>query len=94
MARGVTVARHVRASGRVQGVFFRGWTAEQAQALGLAGWVRNLPDGSVEALVEGDEPAVARLVELMRAGPPAARVDALAVEPATPTGAPGFTVRR
>jgi acylphosphatase len=91
---GVTIARHVRVSGRVQGVFFRGWTADQAQALGLGGWVRNLPDGSVEALVEGDATAVARLIDLMRGGPPAARVDDLTVEPATPSGAAGFTVRR
>lgn len=90
----MTIARHVRASGRVQGVFYRAWTAEQAGALGVAGWVRNCPDGSVEALVEGDEAAVAQMLDRMRGGPPAARVDHLAVDPATPGGAAGFTVRR
>lgn len=90
----MTIARHVRASGRVQGVFYRAWTAQQARALGIAGWVRNCSDGSVEALLEGSEEAVARLIDLMRDGPPAARVDHLAAEPAAPTGAPGFTVLR
>jgi acylphosphatase len=90
---GVTSARHVRVSGRVQGVFYRAWTAEQARGLGVAGWVRNCPDGSVEALLEGTAEAVAILVERMRDGPPAARVGDVAVEPATPTGASGFAVR-
>ena len=51
------VARHVRIYGRVQGVFFRAWTREEAERLGVTGWVRNCPDGRVEAHVEGDETA-------------------------------------
>lgn len=89
----MTTARHVRVSGRVQGVFYRAWTAEQARDLGVAGWVRNCPDGSVEALLEGTAEAVANLVERMRHGPPAARVGDVMVEPATPTGASGFAIR-
>ena len=69
------LARHVRITGRVQGVFFRAWTAEQARALGVAGWVRNAPDGSVEAHLQGDRWAVQRLIELLHRGPPSAEVD-------------------
>lgn len=63
--------------GRVQGVAFRHYTCQSALELGVTGWVRNLPDGSVEGLFEGDEDAVAALVEWCRSGPPAARVDRL-----------------
>ena len=69
------VARHVTITGRVQGVFFRAWTAEQARTLGVNGWVRNAPDGSVEAHVQGDRWAVQRLIELLHRGPPSAVVD-------------------
>ena len=69
------VARHVTVTGRVQGVFFRAWTAEQARLLGVNGWVRNSPDGSVEAHLQGDRWAVLRLVELLHRGPPSANVD-------------------
>ena len=72
-------ARMIRISGRVQGVFFRGWTVDQARELGVAGWVRNCPDGSVEARLSGDEGAVAQLIERMREGPSGARVDELNV---------------
>lgn len=64
-------------SGRVQGVGYRYSTREKAMALGLAGWVRNLPDGRVEAVVEGDRTQVIRLVEWLQSGPSAARVDAV-----------------
>lgn len=70
-----TVARHVRVTGRVQGVFFRAWAREQAQAIGVSGWVRNCPDGRVEAHVEGDGRAVDRMIDRLRAGPPSARVE-------------------
>jgi len=63
--------------GRVQGVAFRHYTCQRAQELGVTGWVRNLPDGAVEGLFEGDDRAVATLVEWCRSGPPAARVDRL-----------------
>ena len=61
--------------GRVQGVAFRHYTVQRALHLGVGGWVRNLPDGSVEGLFEGVEPAVNSLVEWCRQGPPSARVD-------------------
>ncbi len=62
-------------SGRVQGVWFRAFTSEAAVAEGLSGWVRNLPDGSVEALFEGEETAVKMVIEKCRQGPPSARVN-------------------
>ena len=63
--------------GRVQGVAFRHYTCLRAQELGVTGWVRNLADGSVEGLFEGNEPAVQALVEWCRSGPPAAMVERL-----------------
>jgi len=67
-------------SGKVQGVCFRHYTSETARAAGVVGWVRNRADGSVEALIQGDEQAVARVIAWCRKGPPAARVDAVRVE--------------
>ena len=69
------IARHVRLTGHVQGVFFRAWSRDQAQSLKVTGWIRNCPDGRVEAHVEGDEPAVAQMIEHLRKGPPSARVE-------------------
>ena len=69
------VARHVSVTGRVQGVFFRAWMQEQANALGVTGWVRNCPDGRVDSHIEGEEAAVLQLIERLRRGPPAARVE-------------------
>jgi acylphosphatase len=88
------VARQVRVTGRVQGVFFRQWTAEQARAFGVGGWVRNCPDGSVEAHLEGEEDAVEALVTNLQGGPPAAKVAHLASEPAERIGANSFEVKR
>ena len=68
-------------SGRVQGVGYRDWAVATGQRLGLNGWVRNRTDGSVEALVVGEDEAVGRMVEACRRGPPAARVEAVDVEP-------------
>jgi acylphosphatase len=69
------VARvHLRIEGRVQGVFFRASTVQQAQRLGLTGWVRNSPDGSVEVLAEGPYATVESLVAWCRQGPPGAKV--------------------
>ena len=73
------IARHVRLTGRVQGVFFRAWAQERARALGATGWVRNCPDGRVEAQVEGDEQAVEQSIEKKRSGPPSAQVEDLRV---------------
>lgn len=69
----------VYVTGRVQGVFFRAETADLAHQLGLTGWVRNLPDGRVEALFEGEKQAVRDAVEFCRRGPPGAYVSDLAV---------------
>ena len=74
-----SIARHVSVYGRVQGVFFRGWARQQAEALGLTGWVRNCPDGRVDAHIEGDEAAVEQMVERFHRGPPSAQVDAVHV---------------
>ena len=64
---------HVLISGLVQGVFFRASTRDTALDLGLTGWVRNLPDGRVEALFEGEEESLARALEWCRRGPPGSR---------------------
>ena len=68
-------AIRVRIYGRVQGVWFRSWTVKAATALGLAGWVRNRADGSVEALFVGPPADVETMIAQCREGPPAARVD-------------------
>ena len=78
--------RRVIISGRVQGVSFREFTRVRAVELGLCGWVRNLADGRVEALIEGESEPVAALLELVKAGPPAARVANIEEEAETPTG--------
>ena len=69
------VARHITVTGRVQGVFFRAWMRDQATGLGVTGWVRNCPDGRVDAHIEGEETAVRQLIERLHEGPPAAQVD-------------------
>ncbi len=66
---------HVFISGRVQGVFFRYTSKELAEQLGVTGWIRNLPDGRVEAIVEGDEDKIEEMIEFFHKGPPLARVD-------------------
>jgi acylphosphatase len=71
---------HVRIHGRVQGVSYRWYSAEQARRLDVRGWVRNCPDGTVELWGEGDEEALERLVEWCKAGPPAARVTKVDVD--------------
>lgn len=69
------IYRHLRIHGRVQGVFFRGWSITTAREMGLAGWVRNRRDGTVEALVAGDPVAVTAFVAMCHQGPTTARVD-------------------
>ena len=86
------VRRRVRASGRVQGVFFRDSTRQEAERRGVAGWVRNRSDGTVEAVFEGPPDAVAALVGFIRAGPGASSVSHVDVEPEEPEGLSGFDV--
>ena len=90
------VARRYLISGRVQGVGFRYFTKDAADREGVCGWVRNLPDGRVEALVEGEEEAVTRVERALWQGPGGARVAAVAVDDTEPpSGAHhGFSVRR
>ena len=85
--------KHVVVHGHVQGVFFRDSTRREAQRRGVAGWVRNCADGSVEAVFEGSPDAVAALVDFTRAGPGHAHVDALDVAGEPAEGLRGFDVR-
>jgi acylphosphatase len=80
------LARRFLVHGRVPGVGYRFFTQETASALGLRGYVRNLPDGSVEAWAEGELPALEKLHGQLLQGPAGARVSAVNVEPADPTG--------
>ena len=89
----MTHRRHVIAHGRVQGVFFRDATRREAEAAGVGGWVRNRPDGTAEAVFEGDPDAVERLVAFCRSGPGRARVERLDVTEEEPRGESGFAVR-
>jgi acylphosphatase len=73
--------------GRVQGVYFRRFVATHAAELGLGGFARNLPDGAVEVVAEGDAPQLQRLVDLLHSGPPAARVTGVSVSWSDHTGA-------
>jgi acylphosphatase len=85
--------RRVVVQGHVQGVFFREMTRRRAQAAGVSGWARNLPDGTVETVFEGDREAVERLVQFVREGPRGARVDWVDVVSEEPEGLDGFAVR-
>ena len=87
------VRRHLWVSGRVQGVWYRGSCAEQAGALGVSGWARNLPDGQVEVVVEGEPDAVDRLVMWCRQGPAYAHVTGVVVQAEAPEGLTSFAVR-
>jgi len=73
------VRAHVFVSGRVQGVFFRYETCQHARRVGVTGWVRNLPDGRVEAVFEGEKEAVEYMIEFCKRGPPAAKVEKVEV---------------
>lgn len=86
----------VQITGRVQGVFFRDSTRQEAQRLGVAGWIRNRADGSVEGVFEGPKESVDQLVAWCEEGPPRAEVDNVAVEPEDPNGEfdGAFRIRR
>jgi acylphosphatase len=87
------VRRRIRATGRVQGVFFRDSTRREADRRSVAGWVRNCGDGSVEAVFEGSPYAVDALLEFVRRGPGHAQIEALDVTEEEPEGLRGFDVR-
>jgi acylphosphatase len=89
----VTVRRRVVVHGFVQGVFFRDTVRQQALQRGVAGWVRNNRDGTVEAVFEGEPESVDRLVTLCHEGPRGARVDQVDVSDEAPEGLDGFAVR-
>jgi acylphosphatase len=83
----------VRVAGHVQGVFFRSEASDRARARGVAGWVRNLPDGSVEAVFEGRRDAVDSLVHWCERGPRGAQVDDVRVQWEDPRDEEGFAIR-
>jgi acylphosphatase len=85
---------HARVYGLVQGVYFRDTTRQNANALKITGWVRNLLDGSVEVLAEGPRPALDTLLKFLHSGPPHARVERVETEWGAATGEfTGFAVR-
>ena len=87
------VRAHVWIAGRVQGVAFRAYAVDEAAARGVTGWVRNSPDGRVEAVCEGERTAVEAMITWCRKGPPAARVSSVEVTWEEPTGEVGFGIR-
>lgn len=89
----MTTARRVRVTGRVQGVFFRAWTRDEARRAGVSGWVRNCSDGSVEAHLEGDQTAIRWMIDKLAYGPQGARVDNVETRDAEPQDLAGFEVR-
>jgi acylphosphatase len=84
--------KRVVVNGRVQGVFFRDTTRRRAEAAAVAGWIRNTPEGAVEAVFEGEPAAVEELVEFCRRGPSRAEVTSVEVEEEQPEGLTGFEV--
>lgn len=88
------VCLHGFVSGRVQGVYYRQSTEQQAERLGVDGWVRNLADGRVEVLLEGEEEAVRELKRWLHEGPANAEVSAVDVQEVPTQGITGFIVRR
>jgi acylphosphatase len=87
------VRRRLVIHGRVQGVFFRDTLRMLAEPNGVAGWARNTPEGTVEAVLEGDEDAVARLIAFARKGPEGARVERVDEHAEEPQGVSGFSIR-
>jgi acylphosphatase len=89
---GQVIRRRVTVHGRVQGVFFRDTTRRQASSRNVAGWARNTPEGTVEAVFEGEPEGVEAMVEFCRAGPRGARVERIEVAEEEPQGLSGFQV--
>jgi acylphosphatase len=87
------IARHLSITGKVQGVFFRAWSREQADELGVRGWIRNRPDGHVEAHVEGEQAPVEQMIDRLRGGPPDARVEIVRIWEADVCDFDDFEVR-
>lgn len=88
------ISRHIRVTGRVQGVAYRAWTRGQAQQAGLSGWVQNEGDGSVTALIHGPEADVQRLIDACWTGPGAAEVRDVQSEKAAPPDWSDFRILR
>lgn len=84
---------HVIVRGRVQGVYFREYTRRQAQALGISGWVRNLPDRSVEAVIEGEADRVEAMLAWLHAGSPMSAVTVVEAVEEEARGEQGFVIR-
>lgn len=87
------IAAHLVITGRVQGVGYRMWAKREARRLGLRGWVRNLRDGSVEALAIGDTAEIDAFIKACHSGPGMARVSGVRREPAADDGTAGFEER-
>lgn len=84
---------HVRVSGRVQGVYYRAYTRDWAQRLGVKGWVQNIPGGGVEAVLEGERQKVGELLKLMKTGPSGALVSGMELSELEPKGYQDFEIR-
>ena len=84
---------HLWISGRVQGVFYRATCRQVAEELGISGWVRNLPDGRVEAVAEGPSDAMEKFLEWCHQGPPMANVEHVEVQEEEPRQEKGFSIR-
>lgn len=87
------IALRLTVHGKVQGVFYRNWTMANARELGLAGWVRNRPDGPVEAQLQGDAAMVGEMIERMRFGPPRAVVERIEQRESAAEALTGFERR-
>jgi acylphosphatase len=92
---GKKIGAHLHIRGRVQGVYYRASTVQEAQKLGLTGWVMNCPDGSVAAVAQGTRAAIESLIEWCRRGPAGARVDSVEVRwDVFENHFPGFVIKR
>lgn len=87
-------AAEIKVSGKVQGVFFRKYALQKAIALNLCGWVKNLPDGSLQILAEGTPEKLQQMIEWCHTGSPNARVDEVIVQPQSITGYSNFEIRK